>query len=79
MRIIHHQWYMKLNSELEDHKTDIFSQQQRVTCKEAAVLCSKSDDTILGTNSLPPCVTLKLTGTWGESKNDFKGEDEGLK
>ena len=42
-----------------------------------AVLCSKGDDTVLGTNSLPPCLTLKLTGSWGESKNDFKGEDEG--
>ena len=49
---------------------------QSVACK-SGVFCSLKDDTIK--NVLPPSWTLKLTESWGESKNDSKGEVDKLK
>ena len=49
-----------------------------LSCK-AGVFCSSSNDTVIGTNALPPSWTLKLTGSWGELKNYSRGEDDELK
>ena len=31
-----------------------------------------------GNNAIPPTWTLKLPESWGESKTDFKGENDGI-
>ena len=46
-----------------------------VTCCQLAckggVFCCANDNTVFGFNALPASWTLKLTETWGESKNNF--------
>ena len=44
-----------------------------LACK-AGVFCSSSNDTIIGTNALPPSWALKLIDSWGELKNYSRGD-----
>ena len=48
-----------------------------LACK-AGVFCSSSNDTIIGTNALPPSWALKMIDSWGELKNYSRGEDNEL-